>query len=77
MTGKRLALAEVSRPGAQPDGERCRRCGAIPLVATEVPGLAAALGRPAVIMTLELERLAGETLHAALPFPDEVSARAH
>jgi hypothetical protein len=44
------------------------------LVATEVPGLAAALGRPAVIMTLELERLAGETLHAALPFPDEVSA---
>ena len=44
------------------------------LVATEVPGLAAALSRPAVIMTLELERLAGETLHAALPFPDEVSA---
>ncbi len=44
------------------------------LVATEVPGLAAALGRPAIIMTLELERLAGETLHAALPFPDEVSA---
>jgi hypothetical protein len=43
------------------------------LVATEVPGLAAALGRPAVIMTLELERLAGEILHAALPFPDEVS----
>jgi hypothetical protein len=44
------------------------------LVTTEVPGLAAALGRPAVIMTLELRRLTGEMLHAVLPFPDEVSA---
>lgn len=44
------------------------------LVTTEVPGLAAALGRPAVIMTLELLRLNRETLHATLPFPDEVSA---
>jgi hypothetical protein len=34
------------------------------LVTTEVPGLAAALGRPTVIMTL----------NATLPFPDEVSA---
>ncbi len=44
------------------------------LVTTEVPGLAAALGRPPVIMTLELRRLNGEALHATLPFPDEVSA---
>jgi len=44
------------------------------IVTTEVPGLAAALGRPAVTMTLDFRRLGGETLHAALPFPDEVSA---
>jgi hypothetical protein len=44
------------------------------LVTTEVPGLAAALGRPAVIMTLELQRLNRKKLHARLPFPDEVSA---
>jgi hypothetical protein len=44
------------------------------LITTEVPGLAAALGRPAVIVTLELQRLNHIRLHAALPFPDEVSA---
>lgn len=44
------------------------------LVTTEVPGLADALGRPPVIMELELYRLNGETLHATLPFADEVSA---
>jgi hypothetical protein len=44
------------------------------LVTTEVPGLAAALGRSAVAMTLEMRRLTGEMLHAALPFPDELSA---
>jgi hypothetical protein len=44
------------------------------LFSTEVPGLAAALGRPAVTMALELRRLTGEILNAALPFPDELSA---
>jgi hypothetical protein len=44
------------------------------LFSAEVPGLAAALGRPAVTMALELRRLNGEILHAALPFPDELSA---
>jgi hypothetical protein len=44
------------------------------LVSTEVPGLAAALARPPVIMALELRRLNGETLQATLPFADEVSA---
>jgi hypothetical protein len=44
------------------------------LITTEVPGLAAALGRPAVTMTLDLRRLSGETQQAVLPFPDEVSA---
>lgn len=44
------------------------------LVTTEVPGLAAALGRPAVLMKLQLRRLNGETLHVTLPFPDELSA---
>jgi len=44
------------------------------LVSTEVPGLADALGRPPVIMTLELRRLNGDMLQATLPFADEVSA---
>jgi hypothetical protein len=44
------------------------------LITTEVPGLAGALGRPAVMMTLELRRLSAESLVAKLPFPDEVSA---
>jgi hypothetical protein len=44
------------------------------LISTEVPGLADALARPPVIMTLELRRLNGEALQAALPFADEVSA---
>jgi hypothetical protein len=44
------------------------------LVSTEVPGLADALARPPVIMTLELRRLNGEVLQATLPFTDEVSA---
>jgi hypothetical protein len=44
------------------------------LISTEVPGLADALARAPVIMTLELRRLNGEALQAALPFADEVSA---
>jgi hypothetical protein len=44
------------------------------LVSTEVPGLADALGRLPVIMTLELRRLNGDVLQATLPFADEVSA---
>ena len=44
------------------------------LVSTEVPGLADALARPPVIMTLELRRLNGDMLQATLPFADEVSA---
>jgi hypothetical protein len=44
------------------------------LVSTEVPGLADALARPPVIMSLELRRLNGAMLQATLPFADEVSA---
>jgi hypothetical protein len=44
------------------------------LITTEVPGLAAALSRQPMTMTLELHRLNGDTLHATLPFADEVSA---
>lgn len=44
------------------------------LVSTEVPGLADALARPPVIMSLELRRLNGAILQATLPFADEVSA---
>jgi hypothetical protein len=44
------------------------------LVTTEVPGLAVALARPPVTMTLELQRLNGQMLSANLLFPDELSA---
>jgi hypothetical protein len=44
------------------------------LVSTEVPGLADALARPPVIMSLELHRLNGAMLQATLPFADEASA---
>lgn len=44
------------------------------LVTTEVPGLATALLRPAVTITLHLRRLDGSMLEADLSFPDEVAA---
>jgi len=44
------------------------------LVTTEVLGLATALRREPVEMTLELQRLNGETLTATLAFPDEAAA---
>jgi hypothetical protein len=44
------------------------------LVTTEVPGLATALLRPAVTITLHLRRLDGSILEADLSFPDEVAA---
>jgi hypothetical protein len=44
------------------------------LVTTEVPGLAIALNRPLIKMSMELERLNGQVLDIALLFPDEVSA---
>lgn len=44
------------------------------LVTTEVPGLAAALQRPAVPLHLQLHRLNGQVLEVRLNFPDEVAA---
>lgn len=44
------------------------------LVTTEVPGLAFALRRDPVIMTVELRRLSGELQTVELLIPDEVSA---
>lgn len=44
------------------------------LTTTEVLGLAEALQRPGVVVSLELERLNGEMLTAKLTLPDEVSA---
>jgi hypothetical protein len=44
------------------------------LVTTEVPGLAAALRRPAVPLRLKLQRLNGQVLEVELTFPDEVAA---
>jgi hypothetical protein len=46
------------------------------LVTTEVPGLQIALARPAVELTLELQRLNGSLSSVNLLFPDEVSALA-
>lgn len=43
------------------------------LTTTEVLGLAEALQRPGVKVSLELHRLNGETLHAELTLPDEAS----
>jgi hypothetical protein len=44
------------------------------LVVTEAFGLADALLRPHITMTLSMRRLNGDVLHATLSFPDEVSA---
>lgn len=44
------------------------------LVTTEVPGLQLALARPAVQLTLDLQRLNGALAGIRLLFPDEVSA---
>jgi hypothetical protein len=46
------------------------------LVTTEVLGLATALQRPPVVMSLELRRLNGDALTADLCFPDEGAALA-
>jgi|SRR5215469_6784022 len=46
------------------------------LVTTEVPGLQIALARPAVDLTLDLQRLNGDMSSVRLLFPDEVSALA-
>jgi hypothetical protein len=44
------------------------------LVTTEVPGLALALKRETVLLSMELGRLNGEKLDARIAFPDEVAA---
>jgi hypothetical protein len=44
------------------------------LVTTEVPGLQSALARPAVELTLDLQRLNNSLSSIQLLFPDEVSA---
>jgi hypothetical protein len=46
------------------------------LVTTEVPGLQIALARPAVELTLDLQRLNSTVLNVHLLFPDEVGALA-
>ena len=46
------------------------------LTTTEVPGLAEALKRPGIAVSLELQRLNGDVLSAELTLPDEVSALA-
>jgi hypothetical protein len=69
----REAIIDVLVPAYTSRARQNRRVSE-DLVTTEVPGLAAALHRDPVTMTLELHRLNGHTLIADLSFPDEVSA---
>jgi len=69
----REAVIDILVPAFTSRARRNRRFGDH-LVTTEVPGLATALTRPLVKMSLELQRLKGEVLDIELVFPDEVSA---
>lgn len=70
---QRQAIIDVLVPAYTSRARQNRRIGEN-LVTTEVPGLATALQRDPVTMTLELHRLNGDTLIADLSFPDEVAA---
>jgi hypothetical protein len=70
---RRLAVIDVLIPAYTSRARQNRRVGD-DLVTTEVPGLATALRRPAVMLDLELHRLNGERLDTQLAFPDEVAA---
>jgi hypothetical protein len=70
---ERLAVIDVLVP-AYTSRPRSNRRITDHLVTTEVPGLAAALMRPPLILDLELHRLNGEHLEVRLAFPDEVAA---
>lgn len=70
---RREALIDILVPAYTSRPRQDRRIGEH-LVTNEVPGLAAALIRPPVVMTLELYRLNGDKLDVDLSFPDEVGA---
>jgi len=69
----RLAFIDVLVPAYTSRPRRNRRIGP-DLVTIEVSGLAMALKRRPVTLTLQLHRMGGELTEAALHFPDEVSA---
>ena len=69
----REAIIDVLIPAYTSRARQNRRIGDH-LVTTEVLGLATALLRAPVVLTLELHRLNGETLEVELSFPDEVAA---
>ena len=72
----RLAETRATKPDADPYTSRVRqnRRFGTHLVTTEAPGLATALKRPPVTVSLHLHRLNLELLNLHLTIPDEVSA---
>ncbi len=69
----RRAIIDVLVPAYTSRARQNRRIGD-DLVTTEVPGLATALQREPVRLSLELHRLNGDTLTAELCFSDEAAA---
>ena len=69
----REAIVDILVPAYTSRARQNRRIGDH-LVTTEVLGLATALIRAPVVLTLELHRLNGETLDVELSFPDEIAA---
>lgn len=69
----REAIIDILVPAYTSRARQNRRIGDH-LVTTEVLGLATALIRAPVVLTLELHRLNGETLDVELSYPDEVAA---
>lgn len=70
---ERAALIDVLVPAYTSRARVDRRFGDH-LVTTEVPGLATALRRPPVVLSVEMRRLNGEVLLVDLAVPDEVAA---
>lgn len=69
----RTAVVDVLIPSYQTRARSSRRLSD-DLVTTEVPGLALALQREAILLHMELHRLNGEQLDVEVAFPDEVAA---
>lgn len=73
LDAPRRAIIDVLVPAYTSRARQNRRIGD-DLVTTEVPGLATALRRAPVTLSLELHRLNGDTLAAEVCFPDEAAA---
>jgi len=69
--GPEQALIDVLVPATRTRARKNIRVG--DLATTEVPGLASALQRSAVVVAVTMHRLDGEVLQAQVPLPDEQS----